>query len=752
MRADRWLCLFCIIIASGFFFTGIRSVEAGQFKADMVQHIGEKSRTSKIYVKDSKYRMEEKENGQQVIIIVDLDMGVTRVLIPMEKKYKEMKSTDMGSLMNDPILAARFMATKYAQRSLGIESISGFACDKSSVYHEDQLLMTQWVSKRLMFHLKIVAHGPGGRTMELKNIQEGPVDDALFQVPVEFAKIEEPKELVPTGITTSMKGTAPWARRISAGGEIRVATNPKDSIRIKVENLIKDESVVRVTAMRQGKVIGTEMNSDTDQRIILKRYKGAREEPLIGLQHKADEVVIRVEKGVVLALVKQEPLPSLNKREVEEYYLMNQEQNLSVDPKKQLRLTITGDSQDSRESMVTVNFYKGSNRDKVDGAEVELSNGQAKTWEYPSEKGIQTLSIAVAEGGWIKVRLDQREPFQLTKETKTQVSLAIQNNDLGRIMAFLDSGLDVNATLQGDGTTVLMKASNSADAEMVKILLSRGADINYTNKYGWTALLKALDNREHWIAVTPVLVKSGADVNAKLKSNGYTPLWKAIGRISKNRDAAVEIIKLLLSKGADVNAPYISKDARYSGETPLMSASKKGSTDVVKLLLSHGADVNASTKAGKTALDYAREKGHPEVVKLLTTKGVPASSPAPVQKKAKADSRQPAEKTAKAESKPSLPGGKEEILGGEIPQYEGAKITKSATQGKRSLVEMETNDSPEEVMNFYKTELTSKGWGVKMAVSQGKMASLSMFKGKQGLLLSAGQRSGKTKITLMFTK
>jgi ankyrin repeat protein len=732
MRADRWLCLFCIIIGAAFFFAGIRSVEADQFKADMVQYIGEKSRTSKIYVKDSKYRMEEKEDGQQIIIIVDLDMGVTRVLNPMEKKYKEMKATDMVVLMNDPIQAARFMAAKYAQKSLGIEAISGYECDKSSLYHEDQLLMTQWVSKKLMFHLKIVTQGSGGRTMELKNILEGPVDDALFQVPAGFAKIEEPKELVPTGITTSMKGTAPWARRISAGGEIRVATNPQDSIRIKVENLIKDESVVRVTAMRQGKAIGTEMDNDTDQRIILKKYKGAREEPLIGLQHKADEVVIRVEKGVVLALVKQEPLPSLNKREVEEYYLMSQEKNLSVDPKKELRLTITGDSQDSHESRVTVNFYKGSNIDKAD--EVMLGNGQTKTWEYPPGNGIQTLNIAVAEGSWIKVRLDQREPFQLTKDTKTQVSLAIQNNDLGKIKAFLDSGLDVNATLQGDGTTVLMKASNSADAEMVKMLLSRGADINYTNKYGWTALLKALDNHKHWIAVTPVLVKSGADVNAALKSNGYTPLWKAIGRISKNRDAAVEIIKLLLSKGADVNAPYISKDKRYSGETPLMSASKKGSKDVVKLLLSHGADGNARTKAGKTALDYAREKGHQEIVGLLEAKGGKGKAP-----------------TAEAKPRPTLSEDKEEISGEKIPPYKDAKIIKSLTDGNRTLIEMESTASPEEIMTFYKTEMTGKGWTVKLASAKGRSASLMMFKGAQIFMLSGGQRKGKTKISIRLS-
>ena len=123
MRANRWLCLFCIIIVSGFFITGIKNVEANQFKADMVQYIGGESRAGKIYVKDSKYRMEEKEDGQQIIIIVDQEAEITRVMSVAEKKYKEMKATDMGSLMNDPIQAARFMATKYTQKSQGIESI-----------------------------------------------------------------------------------------------------------------------------------------------------------------------------------------------------------------------------------------------------------------------------------------------------------------------------------------------------------------------------------------------------------------------------------------------------------------------------------------------------------------------------------------------------------------------------------------------------------------------------------------------------
>jgi ankyrin repeat protein len=639
MKAGRWLCFFCIIIGSGFFFTGIRSVEADQFKADMVQYIGEKSKASKIYVKDSKYRMEEKENGQQIIIIVDLDMGVTRVLNPMEKKYKEMKSTDMGSLMNDPILAARFMATKYAQKSLGIESINGFACDKSSFYHEDQLLMTQWVSKKLMFHLKIVTLGSGGRTMELKNIQEGPVDDALFQVPVGFAKKEDPREKTEKEraalavVTTTVKGEMPWARRIGIGGEIRVKVDPQKSVRFKVKNLIAGESVFTIKAFRNGGPIKMDIKETYSLRGSV--------EPLLGLQNKAEEVAVRVEKGKVIAEVMAEDSP-FAKDKAKSFFIMtdvqDHQQGMFIDSKRPLRLSITSDSQDGPQSKVQVNFYKGSYKDKVDDAEVVLRNGQNKTWEYPAKKGIKTLVIVVAKKGGVKVRIEQpiarkpssakvrldrpasNGPFLLTKETKRQIGMAIQKNDIAGIKAFLDQGLDVNAKLSRDGSNVLMKASNIGTPQMVEMLIQRGADVKCVNKYGITALLRGLDNYEHWKLIAPLLINAGADVNARIKRDGYTPLWKAVGKTPKkgSREDAVRIIKLLLTKGADVNAPMTSKNVKFDGYTLLMNVAAKGYTQIVKLFLDSGADVHAKTKAGKTALDYAREKGHPEVVILLS--------------------------------------------------------------------------------------------------------------------------------------
>lgn len=738
MRADRWLCLFCIITGLGFFFSGISCVEAGQFKADMVQSVGGKSKTGKIYVKYSKYRMEEKEEGRQLVILVDMDMGITRVLAPMEKKYKEMKTTDMGSLANDPIQAARFSAMMYTKKNLGTEVINGYACDKSSFYHENQLLMTQWVSKKLMFHLKIVTHGPEDRTLELKNIQEGPVDEKLFKVPSGYAMLEDPmkkrerEEAALSVVTTSVRGASPWARRIGKGGEIRVTVDPEKSVRFKVKNLIAEESVFTIKAFKNGRPVTIDIE---ETHSLTGRGRG--QEPLLGMQNKADEVAVRVEKGKITAHIKEEA-SAFAKDKVKAFFLMtgthDWQQGFFVDNKRLLRLIITGDSQDAPESVFKVEFYKGDDEDKIDEADVVLKNGQTKTWEYGREKGIKNINIMLAKGGGIRVMVEQSEPFQLTKETKTQVSLALQNNDLDKMKTFLARGLDVNATLQGDGTSVLMKASNSAGAEMVKMLLARGADINYTNKYGWTALLKALDNYKRWAEVAPILIKSGADVNATLKSNGYTPLWKAIGKIKKNKGAAIGIIKSLLSKGADVNAPYISKDPRYSGGTPLMSAAKYGFADVVKLLLSHGADADTRDKAGKTALDHARAKGHQAVVGLLSGTGGKKKAP-----------------TAMAKPRPTSSKDKKEISAGEIPPYKGADVQKSLTDGKKTIIEMESTASPEEIVTFYKTEMTGKGWTVKIASVKAKGAMLMMFKGTRIFMLSAGQRGEKTKVSLRLS-
>ena len=108
-------------------------------------------------------------------------------------------------------------------------------------------------------------------------------------------------------------------------------------------------------------------------------------------------------------------------------------------------------------------------------------------------------------------------------------------------------------------------------------------------------------------------------------------------------------------------------------------------------------------------------------------------------------------KTVKPGSQPSVSKEQQTITGGEIPTYKGARIIKSITQGNRTFIKMESSASPDEIMNFYKTEMTNKGWSVKMSMARGVMATVMLFKGKQTFLLSAGQRDGKTKVTLSMS-
>ena len=75
----------------------------------------------------------------------------------------------------------------------------------------------------------------------------------------------------------------------------------------------------------------------------------------------------------------------------------------------------------------------------------------------------------------------------------------------------LDAGADINEPRDGDKMTPLMWAAYKGNAEMVKLLLSKGADVNLKNSKGKTALdLSKNSNRTDAALVTDLLKKAGA--------------------------------------------------------------------------------------------------------------------------------------------------------------------------------------------------------------------------------------------------
>ncbi|MEE4352146.1 MAG: ankyrin repeat domain-containing protein [Desulfatiglans sp.] len=634
---------------------------AAEFTAHVKQRLDNKDLTGRIFVMGQKYRVEMKTStGRLMFIIVDQEADLTIVADPAKKEYMETKSSGMISLMNDPFQSARRMETMAERKLLGEENVSGYVCDKFRFTMEEKEVMTVWKSRKLDFFLKIILPDKKQSFIQLENIKEQVADEAHFQVPTGYAKEEDPRkkwereEAALAVVTTKVMGEVPWARRIGQGGEIRVKVDPKKSVRFHFENFTKEESLFALRAFRQGQPI----KMDIKETYSLKG-KGRRVKPLLGMQNRADEVAVQVDKGKIIALVLNEE-SSFAKDKVEAFFLLAgirpSHRGKFVNNKRRFRLFITGDSQDGAESKVIVRFYKGDYKDKIDEVETVIANGQSRNWDYPPEKGIKTFEILLSKHGGIKVRVEQPAPVKvakpkptprivrppsskqtgkpvtrtkkgnrpgprLSKEQTNIVIKAINANDIATMESELDKGMDIDSTLYGG--TILMKAANLGTSDMVRMLISRGADLNYRTPRDDDALSVAMSNSRHWQQLVPALVEAGIIIDEK------TPIWKVAFKVKKGKllPEAAKVLELLFSKGASPDC-YASKKQ----STVIMYYAKKGWLEPLKFFLDHGADVNARTLDGETALSKAMtkprrpEKPHQRkerqaVVELLKSRG-----------------------------------------------------------------------------------------------------------------------------------
>jgi len=152
----------------------------------------------------------------------------------------------------------------------------------------------------------------------------------------------------------------------------------------------------------------------------------------------------------------------------------------------------------------------------------------------------------------------------------------------------------------------IVQAAMAQDAAKVIALLAGGADVNAKGKYsGWTPLMLAA--RKGDIKLLKFLLSNGADVNAKSDVQNRTSLMEAV------RNRKTQAVKALLAANPDLDA------ADWEGYTVLMFAAVSGQREVVDALLDHGADVNLKNKVGSSALKMA--SGYPQVSKQLKEAG-----------------------------------------------------------------------------------------------------------------------------------
>ena len=236
---------------------------------------------------------------------------------------------------------------------------------------------------------------------------------------------------------------------------------------------------------------------------------------------------------------------------------------------------------------------------------------------------------------------------QVTEYGWTPLLTAVNNRNYQLAKFLLEKGADPNIANKGGWTPLYLATDNrnieggdypvpKADLdhlEIIALLLEKGANPNarikdntltrtiFTMQWffedGATAFVRASQSSD--TALMKLLLKHGADpkIATNLGDNALTACagigWVEGVTYERSQKENYEAMKMLLDLGLDPN--YSNNE----GRTPLMGAAMKGRSDVIQLLVDRGAKLDAHDKgnrdtdkvssaaAGKTwqAVDYA---------------------------------------------------------------------------------------------------------------------------------------------------
>jgi len=169
---------------------------------------------------------------------------------------------------------------------------------------------------------------------------------------------------------------------------------------------------------------------------------------------------------------------------------------------------------------------------------------------------------------------------------------AAKAGDTTKITQLINQGSDINVKGCFNIETPLHTAVVSNNIEVVRLFISRGAQLNTADQFGNTPLHITAEKNN--IPVMQVLIVAKADLNAKEKTTGATPLHIA------SLKGHLEAMRTLLDGGAGI------EKVNNVGQSSLFSAVVGKQLEAVRFLLSRGANKNAKDTNGRTAITLAR--------------------------------------------------------------------------------------------------------------------------------------------------
>ena len=194
-------------------------------------------------------------------------------------------------------------------------------------------------------------------------------------------------------------------------------------------------------------------------------------------------------------------------------------------------------------------------------------------------------------------------------------------NDAEIVRELINKGADINWTMtegygSDRGSTIGDQLSSCSNLEVIKVMIDAGFDFNSSGQFG-PPLVHYAETDE--FKIVKLLLNSGANVNVADKY-GRTPVQAAAARGNS------KMLKLLIDSGGKVNVTS-------QGVTPLFEAilgnevalafavgTSEPNFENIRVLIDAGANVNA-VHDDKSLLDMAYERGYEEAIKMLEDAG-----------------------------------------------------------------------------------------------------------------------------------
>lgn len=204
----------------------------------------------------------------------------------------------------------------------------------------------------------------------------------------------------------------------------------------------------------------------------------------------------------------------------------------------------------------------------------------------------------------MKLLIDNKANINYTDENGfNPLNIAIESGDMELTKFLITNGANVNSLMQ-DGVSLIGYAIAQNNMDLLQILIENGANVNYTGGDSWaktplqTASRLGLDN------VVRILLTRNADINA-VDMNGNTALHTAA------LNSQLSVVKLLLEKNPNLDIQ------NKVGNTALHLAVISGNIDIVGELVLKGANTRIRNNDGKYPRDIARANNSAAIFEVL---------------------------------------------------------------------------------------------------------------------------------------